>query len=38
MVRAAAGSDAAAVVVPREILDLRVAPAALLRFTDASTG
>lgn len=38
VLRAAAGSDAAAVVIPREILDLRGAPAALLRFTDASTG
>ena len=38
VLRAAAGSDAAAVVIPREVLDLRGAPAALLRFTDASTG
>jgi hypothetical protein len=38
VLRAAAGSDAAAVVIPREVLDLRGTPAALLRFTDASTG
>lgn len=38
VLRAAAGSDAAAVVIPPEILDLKGAPAAVLRFTDASTG
>ena len=38
VLRAAAGSDAAAVVIPPEIMDLQGAPAALLRFTDASTG
>ncbi len=37
VLRAAAGSDAVAVVVPPELLDLSGAPAAILRFTDAST-